>query len=104
MGTGRAAQEGGSAVSAQGRNVVWLGRARQLGTFPHLGVSKLLSLAPLRLSLSSSSSLTQARAFSLIKKRFKTSTAVSIGPGMPQKGKTAKSCPSLIHNNTKLSL
>lgn len=41
-------------------------------------------------SLSSCSSLTQAGAFSLIKKRFKISTAVFIGPRLPRKGKTSQ--------------
>lgn len=40
-------------------------------------------------SPSSGSSLTQAGASSLIKKRFKTSTAGSTGPQLPRKGRTA---------------
>lgn len=51
---------------------------REGGTFPHL-LCWSLSLAPPPRS-SSSSSLMQAGAFSLIKKRFKTAIAISIGP------------------------
>ena len=58
---------------------------REANTLPTLQRLSLWLLLPS--SLSRSSSLTQARAFSLIKKRFKASTAISTGPSCREKVK-----------------